>query len=122
MHNLCVEYSFVLLNTILVLQDQRRLSFQSKNAEAAKHDLYEKAKGTVHPSTTYSTSSKCISPICPGNYDLDSSGNLRPSPVGVVGRGRSRGSKLAVLQQSLHGKEVSFVSHIKSDVYVYKSL
>ena len=74
--------------------------------------------------STHSTSSEHISPICPGNYDLDNSGNLRPSPLGVVGRGRSRGSKLAVLQQSLHGKEVSFVSRIKSaclDLYVYES-
>ena len=69
--------------------------------------------------TTYTTEQKvrktnchtdisilCVCVLCAGSVDLDSSGNLRPSP--------SQGSaKMAALQRALHGKEVSFCMQLK---------
>ena len=57
----------------------------SKNAELAKHDLYEKAKGTYMIYTHFlllDICMHCFRIVVPSeNYDLDSSGNLRPSPL-----------------------------------------
>ena len=45
--------------------------------------------------------------LCLGNFDLDVSGNLRPSPtLSGVSRHNRNSSKLAALHQALHGKEV----------------
>jgi hypothetical protein len=42
-----------------------------------------------------------------GSFDLDVSGNLRPSPtLSGVSRHSRNSSKLAALHQALHGKEV----------------
>ena len=41
-----------------------------------------------------------------GSFDLDISGNLRPSPVNGLSSHSGKRSKLAALQRSLHGKEV----------------
>ena len=93
---------------LIVPQERRRRSVQSKNAEAARHDLYDRAKGSKDelPYRHIHFVCVCVCVLCAGSVDLDSSGNLRPSP--------SQGSaKMAALQRALHGKEVSLCMQLK---------
>ncbi len=63
--------------------------------------------------------------MCLCSVDLDSSGNLRPSPL----NSGARAKKLTALQKSLHGREVisnlsmKDVMHERCDVhnYIYNS-
>ena len=86
-------------------QERRHRSIQSKNAEAARHELYEKAKGMAihghHSLWIWCNSAVNIAPLLGG---LDVSGNLRHSPLPPSGA-----SKLTAFQRALHGKEVSFL-------------
>ena len=93
---------------------------QSKNIEAAKHELYDKAKGNHQFCPCSCRSVVDVTSPTLENYDLDSSGNLRPSPQ-VSGNGSvgKTAKKLVALQQSLHGREVRKLNMSRSSFNIH---